>query len=182
MSEQSIKVLENSLLIADPSLQDGCFDRAVIHISEHNPKEGALGYILNKPTDKKVGEVLKEPMFQSLSSIPVFFGGPVDTDQIVFSAYWWDDQENFRYRLRISAEEASQMKRWPGSLLIAHVGHSAWHEGQLESELLEQAWVSRSVANSTLAIAPSQMWHELLQDITPYHRLLSLTPLRMGMN
>ena len=66
--------LENSLLIADPSLRDGLFDRSVIHLAEHSLQHGAIGYILNKPTDKKVGDVLTAPMFTPLKNIPIFLG------------------------------------------------------------------------------------------------------------
>ena len=168
--------LENSLLIADPSLQDGIFDRTVIHIAEHSAKEGALGYILNKPTDKTVGEILQGDIFDNLKNIPIFFGGPVQTDQIVFSAYWWDQDEDFNYRLRISAEEASTMKGKPGCLLLAHVGHSGWQSKQLESELAEHTWISTFVSPETISANPSSLWQTLLEDLSPYHKLLSLTP------
>lgn len=182
MPHEIPKVLENSLLIADPSLRDGVFDRTVIHISEHSKKDGAVGYILNKPTDKKVGDVLTDGVFSGLKNVPVYFGGPVGTDHIVFSVYWWDEEKNFCCHLRISAEEAVRIKRRPGSLLIAHVGHSSWHEGQLEDELSEKAWVSARISENTLSVNHSALWKTLLEELSPFHRLMALTPLKVEEN
>lgn len=168
--------------MADPSLKDGIFDRSVIHLAEHSAENGAVGYILNKPTEKVVGEILTAPMFEALKNLPIYFGGPVGTDQIVFSVYWWDDEGEFRYRLRISAEEAIEMKGQAGALVLAHVGHAAWEPQQLEGELEEQAWVHMAVSEKTLSLGHAQMWTTLLEDLSPYHLLLSLTPLEVNKN
>jgi len=176
LSPLSKDSLDNTLLIADPSLQDGIFDRTVIHIAEHSLEEGALGYILNKPTDKTVGEILQGDIFENLKHIPIYFGGPVQTDQIVFSAYWWDHEDDFSYRLRISAEEATTMKGKSGCMLLAHVGHAGWQPKQLESELDEQAWISTIVSAETISANPNLLWETILQSLSPYHKLLSKTP------
>lgn len=176
MASDAQKILENSLLIADPSLCDGIFDRTVIHISEHSEEGGAVGYILNKPTEKTVGEILMDPSFKELWNLPIYFGGPVGTDHIVFSVYWWEADHTFKYRLRVSAEEAKVMKRRPGSILLAHVGHSSWHEGQLERELQEESWVSMPVSENTLSVGAKSLWKTLLGELSPFHKLLSLTP------
>ncbi len=181
MPSETKYTLENSLLIAEPSLSDGVFDRAVIHVSEYSEGEGAIGYILNKPTDRNVGEILTDPIFEPLKNIPVYFGGPVGTDHLVFSVFWWEEG-SFRYRLRVSAQEATKIKRRPGSLLIAHVGHSSWYDGQLESELSEEVWISTAVSPSTLNWNATKLWGELMKEISPYHRLLARTPKDIGKN
>lgn len=181
MSSETKHISENSLLIAEPSLGGGVFDRAVIHVSEYSEEDGAIGYILNKPTDHNVGEILTDAMFEPLKNIPVYFGGPVGTDHLVFSVFWWQ-KGNFHYRSRVSAEDATKIKRRPGSLLIAHVGHSSWYEGQLESELSEEAWISTPVSPTTLNWNATQLWGELMKEISPYHRLLARTPKDIGKN
>ena len=174
--------LENTLLIADPSLSGGLFDRTVIHLAEHSAEDGAIGFIMNKPTDKTVGEILQGNDFSGLENIPIYFGGPVNTDQIVFSAYWWDQEEEFHYRLRISAIEASEMKKKAGCLLLAHVGHSGWQPAQLESELDEKSWISIPVSSDAISIPSASLWESLLSEISPYHQLLSITPLDVRNN
>lgn len=169
-------------MIADPSLQDEIFDRTVIHIAGHSQEDGAVGYIMNKPTEKTVGEILQGEVFETLKSIPIYFGGPVQTDQIVFSAYWRGKQDDFHYRLRISAEEANQMRSKSGCLLLAHVGHAGWQPNQLESELEEQAWVNAPVSSETLSVPHTELWRTLLANLSPYHKLLSMTPTDVRVN
>lgn len=182
MSSTQIKGLENSLLIADPSIEDVGFDRSVIHLSECSTEEGAIGYIINKPTGKRVGEILTAPMFSLLKNIPIYYGGPVGTEHVVFSVYWWGENGQFKYRLRISAEEAVKLKRMPGSILIAHVGHSSWYKGQLENELSERVWITTPVWQETLSVDSTELWGDLLKTISPYHHLLSLTPQQLDKN
>ena len=174
--------LHNSLLVADPSLTDGVFDRTVIHIAEHSADGGATGYIINKPTGNTVGEILEGEQFTDLRSVPIYFGGPVRTDQIIFSAYWWNSEGDFQYRLRISAEEAKSMKAKSGCLIMAHVGHAAWEPSQLEQELDEQAWVNLAVSSETISTSPSLLWQTLLSDFSPYHHLLSMSPKDIRIN
>ena len=47
-----------SLLVAHPDMLDSNFRRTVLFISEHDPKEGALGVIINRPLDKPVAELV----------------------------------------------------------------------------------------------------------------------------
>src|SRR5206468_729197 len=51
--------LANNLLVAMPSLADGNFAQSVTLICEHSDK-GALGIVLNKPLDMKLGDVLAQ--------------------------------------------------------------------------------------------------------------------------
>ncbi len=181
MSNKSEQSLKDHLLIADPSLSEGIFHRSVIHISEHTDSDGAVGCILNKPTDRVVGEVLTEPEFTSLATIPVYFGGPVGLDHLVFSAYWWHE-DKLRYKIRISADEATGRMGLHGNIVVAHVGYAAWDKGQLESEILDHAWITTKAPSNMLSIPSEDLWKEVLADMSPYHKLLSMTPDNIGSN
>ena len=65
------------LLIATPMLADPNFRRTVVLVVEHEPEQGTLGVVLNRPTEVPVGQVL-EP-WNELATDPsvVFSGGPV---------------------------------------------------------------------------------------------------------
>ena len=56
--------LQGKILLADPSLHDGIFDRSVILLADHSADEGAFGLILNHPTGHSVGDFLKEQAFE----------------------------------------------------------------------------------------------------------------------
>ncbi|HEY3486186.1 MAG TPA: YqgE/AlgH family protein, partial [Ilumatobacteraceae bacterium] len=70
------------LLVATPPLEDPNFDRTVVYMLEHHD-DGALGVIINRPTD----EFLEEPLDRwiDLQSDPsaIFAGGPVEPDALI---------------------------------------------------------------------------------------------------
>src|SRR5881227_3519627 len=69
--------LAGSLLVAHPNMLDPNFRRAVLFISAHDPNDGALGIIINRPLDKQVGDLVDETPPEGLADVPVFLGGPV---------------------------------------------------------------------------------------------------------
>jgi putative transcriptional regulator len=74
------KPIQGSLLISEPFLLDSYFKRAVVLLSEHDEK-GTLGFILNKPTDVMLNDAVEDfPDF----NVPLYFGGPVDTDTLFY--------------------------------------------------------------------------------------------------
>src|SRR5947209_6610108 len=79
--------LAGSLLIAHPNLLDPNFRRTVLFISAHTPQDGALGVILNRPLDKQVADLVNEPPPNGLDEVPVYLGGPVAKDQLLFAAF-----------------------------------------------------------------------------------------------
>ena len=58
--EPRSRSLAGSLLIAHPNMLDPNFRRTVLFISEHDPNEGALGVIINRPLDRQVADVVTE--------------------------------------------------------------------------------------------------------------------------
>ena len=104
-------LLRGSLLIADPSLRDGTFDRSVILLTSHGVEEGAAGLILNHPTGKVVGDFLKGEEFTSLRHLAVHEGGPVMREQMTFSSFWWSRKLGLRWAMRISAKQAAEQLR-----------------------------------------------------------------------
>ena len=73
---------KGSLLVATPPLEDPNFDRTVIYVLEHH-REGAVGVVLNRPTDEPLDEPLDR--WDDLQAAPrsVFSGGPVETDALI---------------------------------------------------------------------------------------------------
>ena len=170
-------VLRGSLLIADPSLRDGTFDRSVILLTAHGPDEGAAGLILNQPTGRVVGDFLKAPEFASLRHLPVHSGGPVMCEQMTFSSFWWSRKLGLRWASRISAEQAAQQARKPGRVVRAFIGYSGWDPGQLENELKRLSWFPVDPRPDLLGQEHDRgLWAALLGRMSPFHRILSLAP------
>jgi putative transcriptional regulator len=169
--------LQGRILLADPSLRDGIFDRSVVLLADHSAEEGAFGLILNHPTGHNVGDFLKEDTFEPLKKIAVHMGGPVSQEQLTFSALWWSQQEGLKWHVRIPAEQAVRRSRQPGTLVRAFVGYSGWTAGQLENELRRNAWITTKPESSLLGQAHDRgLWAEILRSMSPYHQILAEAP------
>ena len=71
------------LLVATPALADPNFSRTVVFIVEHNA-DGALGVVLNRPTDVPLEDPL--PEWSAIATDPgvAFLGGPVQPTALSF--------------------------------------------------------------------------------------------------
>jgi putative transcriptional regulator len=169
--------LQGQLLLADPSLRDGIFNRSVILLAEHGADVGAFGLILNHPTGKTVGDFLDGDEFQPLQHLPVHHGGPVAADQLTFSSFWWSKKQGLRWAVRLSAKAAATHAHRPGRIVRAFIGYSGWTAGQLENELRRNSWIAARPQQDLLGhVHDPQLWSDLLRDISPLHRILAEAP------
>src|SRR5471032_3363970 len=120
--------LAGSLLLAHPALSDPNFRHTVILMSAHN-SEGAMGVVLNRPFGQRLGELNGEFSLGPLASVPVFRGGPVQTEQLVLAA-WQTHDEGFKLYFGIEPEKAAQLATEEGMHLRAFLGYSGWTGGQ----------------------------------------------------
>ena len=161
MSADSASInLTHHFLIAMPGLEDAPFVRSVIYLCEHSPK-GALGLIINKPSDinlKKLFDKVDLSLGRiDLKDTLVFNGGPVQTErgfvlhEPVFAAADRPEESVYASTMTIPGGlemttskdvlEAMATGAGPRRVLVS-LGYSAWGEGQLESELAENSWLT----------------------------------------
>ncbi len=169
--------LQGQLLLADPSLRDGIFNKSVILLAGHRSDEGAFGLILNHPIGKTVGDLLDDDAFAPLRQLAVHAGGPVESDQLTFSTFWWSAKHGLRWKLRISAEDAVACTHRPGRIVRAFIGYSGWTAGQLENELRRSSWITARPSKDLLGLDHDlHLWNELLRQMSPLHRILAEAP------
>jgi putative transcriptional regulator len=169
--------LQGQLLLADPSLRDGIFNRSVILLAEHGADVGAFGLILNNPTGKTVGDFLTGEDFSSLQHLPVHIGGPVAPDQLTFASFWWSKKQGLRWAVRLSVKAAATHAHRPGRIVRAFIGYSGWTAGQLENELRRSSWITARPQPDLLGqVHDPQLWSELLRHLSPLHRILAEAP------
>jgi putative transcriptional regulator len=161
MSIESAPInLTNHFLIAMPGLQDPLFGHSVVYLCEHSQR-GALGLVINKPCDidlkglfGKVDLSLTRP---DLQKAPVFFGGPVQTERgfVLHDATFADKDKPAQpvyastmvipggLEMTTSRDvlEAISTGSGPRRMLVS-LGYAAWGEGQLESELGDNSWLT----------------------------------------
>ena len=77
------KFLKGQFLLDSGQLAGSFFQRTVVLICQHDA-EGAFGLVLNRATDKKVGDVLVADLPAPLKDAPLYLGGPVQPAAMSF--------------------------------------------------------------------------------------------------
>ena len=169
-TESEIQNFSGHLLIAHPSLKDPNFSKAVVLISAHQEEEGSLGVILNRPMHTTLGEFNAEYAYGPLSDTPIFTGGPVQTEEMILTAWFWEeDNQVFRLYFGIDEDKALEIKMMNPSVdLRAFLGYAGWEKGQLEEELAEKAWVISQIESQVLEdIEGDELWKRVISKVSP---------------
>ena len=142
--------LSNQFLMAMPGMVDGEFAGTVIYLCEHSPK-GALGLVINRPTDLSVAGLLEKIDLKLEIALPqnaaVYFGGPVHTDRgfVLHSPAGSFSSSIQLGQLALTTSrdvlQAVAQGNGPEKLLVT-LGYSGWGAGQLESEIAQNAWLT----------------------------------------
>ena len=153
--------LKHHFLIAMPGLEDETFARSVIYMCEHSAR-GAMGLIINKPSDismRLLFDKVELPLRrEDLMHNPVSHGGPVQTergfvlhDPLLMEKPQEDGGSVYASTLTVPGGlemttsrdvlEALSSGAGPRRVLVT-LGYSSWGEGQLESELGENTWLT----------------------------------------
>jgi putative transcriptional regulator len=179
---QNIKEsLAGSLLLAHPALRDPNFRRCVVLMSVHNA-DGAMGVVLNRPLGRRLGELNGEFALGALAGIPLYSGGPVQTEQLLLVA-WQPQPDGFRLHFGLEPERASLLAAEEGVHLRAFLGYSGWGGGQLENELKQNTWVVTDMPPGILTGAnDTAMWRAVLSNLGEDWRLLAEEPEDPGLN
>src|ERR1051325_7510315 len=151
--ERASRNFAGSLLVAHPNMVDPNFRRTVLFISEHEPNEGALGVIINRPLDRPVAELVSGAPPAGLAYVPVFLGGPVGKNQLMFAAFEWQKGTGLKLNHNIALDEGAEAHGDKNLLTVcAFVGYAGWGAGQLESEVKQKAWVVQNANPSLLKL------------------------------
>ena len=145
--------LPGSLLVATPLLSDPNFARSVVLILQHD-EDGSLGVVLDRPTAIPVGEFL--PAWDPVAVDPavVFHGGPVEPDVGIGLCIRFGSLEIID--LTDSPEDDSPVRVFAGC--------AGWGPGQLDDELMENAWfVVGFDPEDLLTGRPEELWSSVLR-------------------
>ncbi len=168
--------LTNHFLIAMPGLDDAAFAQSVVFLCEHNER-GALGLVINKPSDIDLkalfGKVDLPLGRKDLQDAPVFQGGPVQTERgfvlhesmnLPSSPISATPNESVYastllipggLEMTTSRDVLEALASGAGpSRVFVTLGYAAWGEGQLESEIGENSWLTVSADRSVIFDTP----------------------------
>jgi putative transcriptional regulator len=179
--------LKHHFLIAMPGLEDETFARSVIYMCQHSPR-GAMGLIINKPSDismRLLFDKVELPLRrEDLMQNPVGHGGPVQTERgFVLHDPLHDplrtdkpQQEGSAYASTLTVPgglemttsrdvlEALSSGAGPRRVLVT-LGYASWGEGQLESELGENTWLTVAASAEVIFEVPMAERYDRALDL-----------------
>src|ERR1019366_4741891 len=169
--------LAGSFLAAHPNMLDPNFRRTVLFISSHDPDDGALGVIINRPLDKHVSDLVNELPPYGLADVPVFLGGPVGKNQLMFAAFEWEKGEGLKLNHNVDVDEAGERAGADPASVRAFVGYAGWSAGQLEVEMKQNAWLLHKPNRTALKpeILP-KLWFNIMRGLGPWYKLPGAAP------
>ena len=161
--------LKGQLLIAAPQLVD-YFRRTVVLVLEHT-EEGAMGVVLNRPTDTAVAEAVPELAELAGEDALVHAGGPVDPNAVLALGDVDGTPE-----LLAPEDTNRELRR-----VRVFAGYTGWAPGQLEGEIEEEAWITTPAAPDD-PFAESDLWPEVLQRKGGSYALMATMPVDPSLN
>ena len=168
--------LAGSFLVAHPNMLDPNFRRTVLFISAHDPEDGAIGVIINRPLEKSVADLASETPPEDLANVPVFFGGPVGNNQLMLAAFEWHKEEGLK--LNQHSLDGEKWKLAAETLpVFAFLGYAGWSAGQLEAEMKQKAWIVQKPSRAALKSERlSRLWFDIMNRLGPWYRMLAAAP------
>lgn len=181
------KSLKGQLLLDNGKLQGSFFHRSVILICQHDD-EGALGLVLNRSTNSKVGEALAADLPDKMKEEPLFLGGPVQPQALsylVSDVYLPEANVLPNLSLGHSLESLVDLGDSFSATqrLKVFAGYSGWSPGQLEDELKRDTWLIHP-ASLDLVYHPKadELWQMILRQKGWKYKLISESPEDLSWN
>ena len=185
MDEGERAYLKGQFLIAMPSMADPNFSKTVTCISEHT-SEGAIGLVINRiHTLISAEDIFKELDLDYLpraANIPIHVGGPVHMGEIFIlhgSPFDWQGCLPITRTLAMSNTldilKSIAAGKGPEFFMIC-LGCAGWAPEQLESELMQNAWLTTPVSDDIVfSVSIEEKWEAAVRKMGISPELLSDT-------
>ncbi len=143
-----------------PGMSDPNFTRGITFICQHS-EDGAMGLVVNRLSDYKLGDVLKQMHMpcdrEDVAAAPVLVGGPVQPERgfVLHTAgrHEWESSYHINDALAVTTSRdvlaAIADGEGPAHALVA-LGFAGWSAGQLEQELRGNAWLTAAASDHIL--------------------------------
>ena len=179
----TIEVQKGRVLLSQPFMLDPHFRRSAVLLCDHH-EEGSLGFILNKPLDVNVDQLIEDfPEFESSA----YYGGPVSTNTIHYihnvgdlldesvritkGVYWGGDFDKLKFLI-------SSKLITPNNIRF-YVGYSGWSSGQLLDEMDYGSWIIANFDSNYLfknSEENSSLWQTILKNKGDRYSVIAQMP------
>jgi putative transcriptional regulator len=163
-----MKSLQGHLLVASPDLLDPNFIKTVV-LMVHHGDQGALGLILNRPTQTTVREALAQVNDTVCCRDEVLaLGGPcqgslmaVHTEEplkeieVLPNVFFSAESEHLE---QLVANDKGPMRFF--------VGFAGWASGQLEAEMETGSWRTAVAKAELIFEDQTRLWEQITKEIT----------------
>jgi len=161
--------LSPGFLVAPPPLTDPNFDRSVVLLAAHET-EGSMGFIINRPSEMKLHELLKELEIEpTIGDRTVLIGGPVSGSS-GFVLYEHSSGDPLAPGIEVSPTvsltparevlESAALGKLPGRFELI-LGYAGWAPSQLDEEMQRGSWLHAPFDAELLFDVPmTERWEE----------------------
>jgi putative transcriptional regulator len=155
--------LTGMLLVAVPHMLDPNFARTVVLICDHN-EQGALGLVLNRPTEAEVFEYLPDWIHLVADPAVVFEGGPVQREVAIGLASSSVEQPSAWFTTIMDGVGLFDLGSDPVEAtgidsVRVFSGYAGWEAGQLEEEIGTGGWfVVPALPEDGFVVDPARQW------------------------
>ena len=166
------------LLIAGPALLDPNFQRTVVLVVEHS-EDGALGLVLNRPSQTTVGEAVDELSQLVDLGEPLYVGGPVQQSALIVLAEFEDAGRAAVVAFEDVGVLGGEDHEHPPETRRgrAFAGHAGWGPGQLDAELESGDWILEPAQREdAFCTIPAQLWQTVLERKGGSYALVARMP------
>ena len=190
MAEADLRPGRGVLLVAKPQLLDPNFVHTVVLLCDHDDRQGTFGFVLNRPSENSLAQVLQGDHAFRGRRDTVFLGGPVGLDQlaVVHREAGLPQAMEVLPGVFVGGDapmlgERVRERKVPEEALRFLVGYSGWGKGQLARELEEDAWVL--CAGRTEWVfdrEPRTLWRRVLRSMGGSYGLMANMPVDPEVN
>jgi len=170
------------VLISEPFLPDPNFSRSVVLITEYSPKDSAFGFIINKPSELEMSDVIDSFHHEGFT---FHVGGPVNPETLFFvlgdnniladaqkirdGLSWSGDFEAVKGLIDIGKIHKEEIKFFGG--------YSGWGADQLEDEIKAKSWIIGKLSNNDILNGNHEiLWKKSLEHLGSKFTIMSNFP------
>lgn len=162
------------LLLAMPQVHDPFFQKSVVLLLHHQ-EEGSLGFIVNRPTEVRVSEILDDLEIPWLGGddAMAFFGGPVEL-QMGTLVYRSADAPPVGHSEEVfpgvvltqNVKDLELMAHEPPTSFRLLLGYAGWGDGQLEREIMRNDWLIAPARDDLIfSDNPEDVWQTACESV-----------------
>jgi putative transcriptional regulator len=160
------------MLLAMPQVADPFFRKSVVLLLAHQ-EEGSFGFIVNRATELKVAEILRdlEIEWRGDPGVQARFGGPVQPQvgTVLFAGGGQSEgapEVLPGIRLSQNLSELARLAASPPARLRLLLGYAGWGAGQLVEEIVRNDWLTAPVDDALIfGEAGETTWERGLRSV-----------------